>query len=544
MTTFSDPGFRVSGPDDDPADDDIESEFDSDMDAELDRDIDTDIDVEVGDGVDAESDGDDDSEVDETALDELDELDEDMDQDDSDDEEFDEVVADDSVEDSGEVDAEEAEANDELEIDAGDSEIEAADIEEAEDDVVADEIDVEDLAEEDLEYLEYLEHDEEAEEAVQDDVEDLVEDEDLFEEPEPAQDPEVVEEREFEAPFQVSTPLEPEPSPFWSMSQLVAVGQRALAVLVVMGVLGYGLGALRGSSHTARAEFVYTLDESVPDSFLREDRRLLTQVVTFKSDAVLTPVAAEFGLTVDQLRSKIDVETLDLSEVLRLDVTDGDEDQAIALSRAVLNRYLQVITDASPAGDSTAELAQRRADVAAELATADGARKALLEATQQDVALEVRQDSIQRQINLRDEQLNRIQGSLDDALIQGLAATRLSDLTDQYDATLLLIAALETDLIDVGSRRAALSSQTTAEPALLREIDRLETVLTTIDDELSQRELAPLVASPIRELSEPITLFRSQHIVGLQGMALGLMLGLPLAGLVAYRTRKRQLWFD
>ena len=31
---------------------------------------------------------------------------------------------------------------------------------------------------------------------------------------------------------------------------------------------------------------------------------------------------------------------------------------------------------------------------------------------------------------------------------------------------------------------------------------------------------------------------------GLQGMALGLMLGLPVAALVAYRARKQQLWFD
>ena len=335
-----------------------------------------------------------------------------------------------------------------------------------------------------------------------------------------------------------------EQPPFWSAGQLVAVGRRALAVLIAMAIIGYTLGALRGNSYVARTEFVYTLDESVPDSFLREDRRLLTQVVTFKSDAVLTPVAEDFNLNVDELRAKIDVETLELSEVLRFDVSDADEDRAIALSRAVLNQYLQVITDASPAGDSTAELAQRRADVVAELAAVDDDRENLVEAQQRDIALQVREDSIQRQINLRNDQLSRFQESLDAAVTGNLSTAERTELNEQYEATQLLIADLEADLVDAGSERAALANQTTAGPALLREIDRLETVLTTIDDELSQRELAPLVASPIRELSDPIILFQSRNVFGLQGMALGLLIGFPIAGFIGYRTRKQQLWFD
>ena len=332
-------------------------------------------------------------------------------------------------------------------------------------------------------------------------------------------------------------------APEWSVGQLRGVAVRAMAVLVMLGTVGFVFGASRGETHVARAEFVYTLDESVPDSFLREDRRLLTQVVTFQSDAVLTPVSQEFDLSVDELRARIDVETLDLSEVLRLDVSDGDSERAIALNQAVLNQYLEVITDASPAGDSTADLTQRRADVAADLAAADGARLELVEAQQRDVTLEVRQASIQRQIDLRNEQLNRIQGSLDDALIGGLI-TRSTLLNEEFDATLVLITDLETDLVDVGSERAALAAETTAEPALLREIERLETVLNTIDDELSQRELAPLVASPIRELSDPVLLVESARAAGIQGLAIGLMLGLPLAALVAYRSRRRQLWID
>ncbi|MGB5760888.1 MAG: hypothetical protein WBM50_28490, partial [Acidimicrobiales bacterium] len=331
--------------------------------------------------------------------------------------------------------------------------------------------------------------------------------------------------------------------PGWSIRQLAAVTQRVLAVFVVLGIIGYGLGYSRGGGHVARTEFVYTLDESVPDSFLREDRRLLTQVVTFKSDAVLTPVAERFDLAVDDLRAKIDVETLDLSEVLRLDVSDPDPDRAVAISRAVLDRYLQVISDAAPAGDNQ-ELDQRRVEIAAQLAEADAKRRALLTAGERDAALEVREDSIRRQINLKNEQINRMQGSIDDSLVQILSSVRRANLVQEMELAQQELALLETDLAAVGTERAKLAVDTTAEPALLREILRLESKLDTIDDELAERELGPLVASPIRELSEPLILFRSAHFAGLQGMAIGLLAALPLAGLLAYRTRKRQLWFD
>ncbi len=324
----------------------------------------------------------------------------------------------------------------------------------------------------------------------------------------------------------------------WSGRQLASVTQRVLAVLAVMGLIGYGAGALRGSSHVARAEFVYTLDESVPDSFLREDRRLLTQVVTFKSDAVLTPVANRFDLSVDELRAKIDVETLELSEVLRLDVSDGDPDRAVSINRAVLDQYLEVLADATPAGNS-AELAQRRVAVAAELAEADAERLALLQAGERDSTLEIQQESVQRRIDLKNEQVNRIQASLDESL----SAARRDDLAEQLQVAQEELAALEADLVEIVATRAELATQTTAEPALLREISRLETKLATIDEELAERELGPLVASPIRELSEPVVLYRSIHIVGLQGMAIGVLLALPIAALVAYRTRRRELWF-
>jgi hypothetical protein len=345
------------------------------------------------------------------------------------------------------------------------------------------------------------------------------------------------EEPPIEAP---APPLHPEP-PAWTGDQLRSVAIRALAVSAALGLIGLAVGSFRGGTSVARAEFVYTLDESVPDGFLREDRRLLTQVVTFESDAVLTPVAERFDLTVDQLRGKIDVETLELSEVLRLDVSDGDTGRAVAINRAVLDQYLQVMAEASPVGNSH-ELALRRVDVADELAAVDAERLALARAAEGDATLEVTQESIQRQIDLKKDRINGLQGLLDDGLVQTLARDRRETVAAELEASRTELSALEAELSAVVDQRAELATATTAEPALLREIARLEAKLATIDDELAERELGPLVASPIRELSEPIVIERTATGAALQGLAASLLISVPFAAWMAHRARRRQLW--
>lgn len=335
----------------------------------------------------------------------------------------------------------------------------------------------------------------------------------------------------------------PAPIGSWTGRQAVSVLQRALAVAVLFGLIGYGLGFSRGPLSTARAEFVYTLDESVPDSFLREDRRLLTQVVTFESDAVLTPVGRQFDLTADQLRAKIDVGTVNLSEFLHLDVTDADPDRAVAINRAVLDQYLRVIAGSSPAVDSSV-LEETRAEIATQLTEADAERLALAAAGQRDAVLEAQQESLQRRIDTGNQRINLLRQSLDTAQLQGFGDAQTTALANTLAEAEADQVALETQLVATVSERAELETATTAEPALLREIGRLETKLATVDDELADRELAPLIASPIRELSDPIIEVTSRHLFGLQGMAIGLLLATPVAGLVGYRARRRQLWSD
>ena len=53
------------------------------------------------------------------------------------------------------------------------------------------------------------------------------------------------------------------------------------------------------------------------------------------------------------------------------------------------------------------------------------------------------------------------------------------------------MAALEAQLLEIGTERAELAAESAGEPALLRDIARLEAKLATIDDELAERELAP-----------------------------------------------------
>lgn len=336
------------------------------------------------------------------------------------------------------------------------------------------------------------------------------------------------------------------PSDEWTTGQLASVLTRALAVVVVLALIGFGLGAMRGPTNVATAEFVYTLDQSVPDSFLREDRRLLTQVATFTSDAVLRPVARQFDVDVEDLRGSIDIETVALSEVLRLQVTDPDAGRALAMNRAVLDQYLLVVNQPAPAGDNR-QLTTRRDEIVADLAVADEQRRAI---DQRASELDVRQQSVQRRIDLTRDRIGQLQGQLDDTIIGAVPrvlapelATELADVEDE-------LIALETELALIVDERAGLTlppadgsaDGSVAPTALDREIERLESELATVDEELSQRQLGPLVASPIRELSEPVVVERSATAAGLQGAALAALAALPIAAWVAYRTRRRQLW--
>jgi capsular polysaccharide biosynthesis protein len=128
----------------------------------------------------------------------------------------------------------------------------------------------------------------------------------------------------------------------------IGLGPQALmrfglyAVVIVLGasLAGYFFGALGGTVRAARSEVLYQLDAERPTGFLRQDRQLTTQLVTIRSRAVLAPIAAEYGLTFEDLSDKLDVSVAEESEVIGIEVHDASASRAKALVGAITRGYL------------------------------------------------------------------------------------------------------------------------------------------------------------------------------------------------------------
>lgn len=123
--------------------------------------------------------------------------------------------------------------------------------------------------------------------------------------------------------------------------------RNALILLVAASVgAGWIAGALTAFSqpsiYAARAEIVYPIGQELPTGFLRQDRALSTQLVLIRSRAVLGPVAEGRALNVDTLRKRVSASVLADSEVLRIQVRDGDPTQALAIASATADSYLQL----------------------------------------------------------------------------------------------------------------------------------------------------------------------------------------------------------
>jgi uncharacterized protein involved in exopolysaccharide biosynthesis len=113
------------------------------------------------------------------------------------------------------------------------------------------------------------------------------------------------------------------------------------AMTALGGAVGYAASLLVQPEHAARAQLIVPLTEESPTGFLREDRNLTTQVVLLRSRSVVGPVAAEAGLTPEELSEKIRAHVVEGSEILSLEVRDPDGRVALALARALTRRYLE-----------------------------------------------------------------------------------------------------------------------------------------------------------------------------------------------------------
>lgn len=420
----------------------------------------------------------------------------------------------------------------------------------------------------------------------------------------------------------------------WSIGDLIKV-LMAVGVVAAAGLaLGWNYGGGVEPTFAARSEFIYFLQDSLPDGVLREDRRILTQLVTLESETVVAPVATEFDTTVPDLRDLINTEVVELSEVIRLDIEHADPDYALAVNEAILDQYT-MIADTTIRRDDDQPLRERRAELLSELADVDSEVEAIAEAELADVALELREESLNREISIasaRTERLSAISDGLltetspvDDvgaleaeltnarrqlvglendllsirierAALQRTIAQQLASevpfsaasnqerevrlgvqedsvqleidtiaerirrlegaiaqsrldtpvsadgapVDDELTEAEVLVADLESQLLDVRTQRAELAQSTSLRPSLTRTMERLEQDLSVIEDQLAASSITEETPSPIEVLTEPTILAEPVGNPKLQWAAIGFIASLPVAVIVGALVRSRQ----
>jgi uncharacterized protein involved in exopolysaccharide biosynthesis len=124
-----------------------------------------------------------------------------------------------------------------------------------------------------------------------------------------------------------------------------------LGFLILVGFAGTAVGysLLQPTIHGARAELILTPRPELSDTSL--DREMVTQTMVMQSDLVLAPVAAQAGIPLNRLRSRVSAEIIGRSNILRLTVGDRDRARAVHLTQLISTEYLRIST--APAGAAT-----------------------------------------------------------------------------------------------------------------------------------------------------------------------------------------------
>jgi capsular polysaccharide biosynthesis protein len=191
----------------------------------------------------------------------------------------------------------------------------------------------------------------------------------------------------------------------------------ALAVLTIVLV---GVGAWAGrevadrmpTKYAAHADVLYPLVQEQPTGFLRQDRNLSTQEVLMASRRVLDPVAAEFGIPVEDLAEELSTEVVDESEVIRVQFTDTSRAQARKILVSIVTNYIAVSNNPQRT-ELRAYLDAQIADVQSRLETARAAAAGLDLGLSQAAQAEI-DALVQREATLRtqldEDQLATIAG--------------------------------------------------------------------------------------------------------------------------------------
>ncbi|WP_018331146.1 hypothetical protein [Actinomycetospora chiangmaiensis] len=147
-------------------------------------------------------------------------------------------------------------------------------------------------------------------------------------------------------------PAEPDDPPSGrGASALVRAAVLGLGIVLLGAAVGLAAALLSPTEYAGRATVLYIISQEQPTGFLREDRNLTTQTLLATSNAVLGPVAAQYGLTPATLAEKVSVTVPDGSELLTVEVRDPSPDTAVRVADAITKQYLQVSASAQPASD-------------------------------------------------------------------------------------------------------------------------------------------------------------------------------------------------
>jgi uncharacterized protein involved in exopolysaccharide biosynthesis len=124
----------------------------------------------------------------------------------------------------------------------------------------------------------------------------------------------------------------------------------ALAVLITAVFAGAAVGysLLQPKVYGAQAEFILTARPELSDAAV--DRAMVTQAMVVTSDPVLSPVAAQVGMSLSDLRGEVSADIVGRSDILRLTVGDRDQARAVRLVQLITDEYLRTSARAPTTG--------------------------------------------------------------------------------------------------------------------------------------------------------------------------------------------------
>ena len=225
-----------------------------------------------------------------------------------------------------------------------------------------------------------------------------------------------------------------------SLRRPVVMRYLAYVVLFVMlgAAMAYVVANLGETTYGARSEIYHQIDAQLATGFLRQDRKLSTQLVKIQSREVLLPVARAHGLTVEQLSDKLEASVLDDSEILRIEIDDPSATRAKVLVRAITAQYLETARSASNGNaqnylqDQIAALDQQRDQLLEQANALEVARQARATPFNPSPAATPAQLLVQTQLQSLLDQRNALESRLDDITIDEIRQPQIQELTKPY----------------------------------------------------------------------------------------------------------------